>query len=128
MADPQQRPEDGAGPAPRKAPAKRAATRKAADGAKKTPAKKAPVKKAPAEKAAAKKAAAKKAPAQKAPAQNGAPPPALAAPPVRPALTGPRPAELPGSRGLRIPVAVGAALTAAAAIAIWKRRRRDHSA
>ncbi len=62
MADPQDRPEQGAAgipPTPKKAPARKAPVKKAAAQApsKKAPAKKAPAKKAPAKKAPAKAAA-----------------------------------------------------------------------
>ena len=80
MADPQDRPDEGADAIPPTPPAE-AAGPPAKAAAKKTPAKKAPAKKLPAKKAAAKKAAAKKAaPRAASPTLEPAyPPPALAA-------------------------------------------------
>jgi len=94
MADPQNKPEEGAAgspSAPRKAPAGKAA----AGGlpAKKVPAK-VPARKTPAKKAAPKKAPAKKAPAKKA-AKKPGPPPALEARPPQAALTAGEPPARP---------------------------------
>ena len=85
MADPQDRPDEGADAIPPTPPAE-AAGPPAKAAAKKTPAKKAPAKKLPAKKAPAKKAPAKKAAAKKAAPRAASPtlepaypPPALAA-------------------------------------------------
>jgi len=149
MADPQDRPDEGADAIPPTPPAKAAAKKAPAKKtpAKKAPAKKAPAKKAPAKKAPAKKLPAKKAPAKKAPAKKAAPradspalepawpPPALAAgrngardaaadvkPSVREAA---RPVTLQPRRegGLRVQVSIGLAAAGLMAVVLSRFRR-----
>jgi len=144
MADPQDRPDEGADAIPPTPPAK-AAAKKAP--AKKTPAKKTPAKKTPAKKAPAKKLPAKKAPAKKAPAKKAAPradspnlepawpPPALAAgrngardaaADVKPSVhEAARPVTLQPRRegGLRVPVSIGLAAAGLMAVVLSRFRR-----
>ena len=89
MADPQDRPDEGADAIPPTPPAKAAA--------KKAPAKKAPAKKAPAKKLPTKKTPAKKAPVKKAPVKKAAP--RAASPALEPAW--PPPALAAGRNGAR---------------------------
>lgn len=141
MADPQDRPGDGA-EAPGEPPAKKAAAKRTP--AKQAPAKKASAGKAPAKKAGAQNAPAKKAPARKAPAKKAVPRqmPALAAPPPHAALpaggsTGrnavAKPAAQPpvapavgqpGKSSHRIPVSLGLALAGLVAVLLVRLLRR----
>ena len=149
MADPQDRPDEGADAIPPTPPAKAAAKKAPAKKtpAKKTPAKKTPAKKTPAKKAPAKKLPAKKAPAKKAPAKKAAPradspalepawpPPALAAgrngarDAAADAKSSVREAAHPVTGqprregGLRVPVSIGLAAAGLMAVVLSRFRR-----